>query len=319
MIFFGNYSDKNKRDRRLKMKISFIGSGKVGVAVAYTTALKGLAQEIVLTDVSSDKAHGEALDILQGQAFCPQANIKHGEIEDTANSDIVVITAGIPRKADEPRVMLLSRNAGLIADITKKVVALSPHCIILMITNPLDVMTHLAYQASGLPAGRVIGMGTVLDTARYRSYLAQHFQVDARDLDAYVVGEHGETMVPLVTNISIKGVPLVNLPNYDAPAVTRIANEVRAASGQVIALKGGTVFAPAVAACAILEAIVHDNRQILPVSTFNSNYGTAVSLPTVIGRQGAGSTLVIPMSQAEEAALEHSIANIKKYLNEINC
>jgi L-lactate dehydrogenase len=301
------------------MKISFIGSGKVGVAVAYTTALKGLAQEIVLTDVSSDKAHGEALDILQGQAFCPQANIKHGEIEDTANSDIVVITAGIPRKADEPRVMLLSRNAGLIADITKKVVALSPHCIIVMITNPLDVMTHLAYQASGLPAGRVIGMGTVLDTARYRSYLARHFQVDARDLDAYVVGEHGETMVPLVTNISIKGVPLVNLPNYDALSVTRIANEVRAASGQVIALKGGTVFAPAVAACAILEAIVHDNRQILPVSTFNSDYGTAVSLPTVIGRHGAGPTLVIPMSQAEEAALEHSIANIKKYLNEINC
>ncbi|HWR44248.1 malate dehydrogenase [Sporomusa sp.] len=301
------------------MKISFIGSGKVGVAAAYTTALKGLAQEIVLTDVSSDKAHGEALDILQGQAFCPQASIKHGEIEDTANSDIVVISAGIPRRADEPRVMLLSRNAGLIADITKKVVALSPQCIILMITNPLDVMTHLAYEASGFPAGRVIGMGTVLDTARYRSYLAQHFNVDARDLDAYVVGEHGETMVPLTTNIHIKGVPLTSLANYAETSVERIAAEVRAASSQVIALKGGTVFAPAVAACAILEAIVHDNRQILPVSTFNINYGTAVSLPTVIGRQGAGPILNIPMSQSEEAALGHSIATIKTYLDEINC
>lgn len=300
------------------MKISFIGAGKVGVAVAYTTAVKGLAQEIVLTDVASDKAQGEALDILQGQAFCPQADIKHGLIEDTSNSDIVVISAGIPRKADEPRVMLLSRNAGLIADITKKVVALSPNCIILMITNPLDVMTQLAYQSSGLPAGRVIGMGTVLDTARYRSYLARHFKIDARDLDAYVVGEHGETMVPLVSNISSKGIPLVNLPNYDAAAVMRIANEVRAASGRVIALKGGTVFAPAMSAYAILEAIAQDSRQILPVSTFNSNYGTAVSLPTVISRQGAGPTLVLPMSQAEEAALAHSVANIKTYLKEIN-
>lgn len=299
------------------MKISFIGSGKVGVAVAYTTALKGLAQEIVLTDASSDKAHGEALDLLQCQAFCPQVCIKHGQIQDTANSDIVVISAGIPRRADEPRVMLLSRNASLIEGIVKETVKLSPQCILLMITNPLDVMTHLAYQVSGLPAERVIGMGTVLDTARYRSYLAQHFEVDARDLDAYVVGEHGETMVPLTSNISIKGIPLINLSNYEDAAVKRISDEVKSASGQVIALKGGTVYAPAASACAILEAIVNDNHQVLPVATFNSRYGTAVSLPTILGRHGAGPVLNIPLSPAEKAAFEHSVANIKTYVSEL--
>ncbi len=299
------------------MKISFIGSGKVGVAIAYTTALKGLAQEIILTDASGDKAHGEALDLLQCQAFCPQARIKHGQIQDTANSDIVVISAGIPRRADEPRVMLLSRNASLIEGIVKEVVKLSPQCILLMITNPLDVMTHLAYQASGLPAERVIGMGTVLDTARYRSYLAQHFELDARDLDAYVIGEHGETMVPLTSNISIKGMPLVNLSNYEEAAVNRISDEVKSASGQVIALKGGTVYAPAASACAILEAIVNDNRQILPVATFNSRYGTAVSLPTILGRHGAGPVLNIPLSSAEKAAFEHSVTNIKTYVSEL--
>ncbi|HML34567.1 MULTISPECIES: lactate dehydrogenase [Sporomusa] len=299
------------------MKISFIGSGKVGVALAYTTALKGLAQEILLSDVSADKAYGEALDLLQCQAFCPQARITHGQIRDTANSDIVVISAGIPRRADEPRVMLLSRNASLIAAIVKEAVALSPQCILLIITNPLDVMTHLAYQVSGLPAERVIGMGTVLDTARYRSYLAQHFSVDARDIDAYVIGEHGETMVPLTGNITIKGVPLATLPAYDNTVITRIGQEVEAASGQVIALKGGTVYAPAASACEILGAIVNDDRKVLPVSTFNSRYKTAVSLPTVVGRHGAGPVLNIPMSPSETTAFTHSVANIKRYVDEL--
>lgn len=299
------------------MKISFIGSGKVGVAAAYTAALKGLAQEILLTDASADKAYGEALDLLQCQAFCPQARITHGQIRDTANSDIVVISAGIPRRADEPRVMLLSRNASLIAAIVKEAVALSPQCILLIITNPLDVMTHLAYQVSGLPAERVIGMGTVLDTARYRSYLAQHFSVDARDIDAYVIGEHGETMVPLTGNITIKGVPLAALPAYDNTVITRIGQEVEAASGQVIALKGGTVYAPAASACEILGAIVNDDRKVLPVSTFNSRYKTAVSLPTVVGRHGAGPVLNIPMSPSETTAFAHSVANIKRYVDEL--
>lgn len=299
------------------MKISFIGSGKVGVALAYTAALKGLAQEIFLSDVSADKAYGEALDLLQCQAFCPQARITHGQIRDTANSDIVVISAGIPRRADEPRVMLLSRNASLIAAIVKEAVALSPQCILLIITNPLDVMTHLAYQVSGLPAERVMGMGTVLDTARYRSYLAQHFSVDARDIDAYVIGEHGETMVPLSGNITIKGVPLATLPAYDSAVIKCMGQEVQAASGQVIALKGGTVYAPAASACEILGAIVHDDRKVLPVSTFNSRYKTAVSLPTVVGRHGAGPILDIPMSPSETTAFAHSVANIKRYVDEL--
>ena len=299
------------------MKISFIGSGKVGVALAYTAALKGLAQEILLSDVSADKAYGEALDLLQCQAFYPQARITHGQIRDTTNSDIVVISAGIPRRADEPRVMLLSRNASLIAAIVKEAVALSPQCILLIITNPLDVMTHLAYQVSGLPAERVIGMGTVLDTARYRSYLAQHFSVDARDIDAYVIGEHGETMVPLTGNITIKGVPLATLPAYDNTVITRIGQEVEAASGQVIALKGGTVYAPAASACEILGAIVNDDRKVLPVSTFNSRYKTAVSLPTVVGRHGAGPVFNIPMSPSETTAFDHSVANIKRYVDEL--
>lgn len=299
------------------MKISFIGSGKVGVALAYSTALKGLAQEILLSDVSADKAYGEALDLLQCQAFCPQARIKHGQVQDTANSDITVISAGIPRRADEPRVMLLSRNASLIADIVKEVVALSPQCILLIITNPLDVMTHLAYQVSGLPAERVMGLGTVLDTARYRSYLAQHFNVDARDIDAYVIGEHGETMLPLTANISIKGVPLDNLPTYDNATIKRIGSEVQAASGQVISLKGGTVYAPAASACEILGAIVNDERKVLPVSTFNSRYRTAVSLPTIVGRHGAGPVLDIPMLPSEATAFAHSVANIKRYADEL--
>ena len=299
------------------MKISFIGSGKVGATIAYTAALMGLAQEIVMVDVNSDKARGEALDILQGQAFTPQARICQGEIRDTVSSDIVVISAGIPRRADEPRVLLLTRNAQLIADIVKEVVSLSPNCILLMITNPLDVMTQLAYQVSGLPAGRVIGMGTVLDTARYRSALAEGFDVDARDIDAYVVGEHGETMVMLTSGIHVKGIPLISLSNYSPAKIKEICDGVQAASGQVIALKGGTVFAPAISACTILAAIVGNSRQVLPVCSYNDKHGVTLSLPSVIGLAGVESILDIPMTGEESVALEKSIANIKSYTEKL--
>ena len=299
------------------MKISFVGSGKVGATIAYTAALKGLAQEIVMVDAFSDKARGEALDILQGQAFVPQARIRQGEIGDTVNSDIVVISAGTPRRADEARVLLLARNAKVVADIVKEVVALSPNCILLIITNPLDVMTQLAYQVSGLPAGRVIGMGTVLDTARYRSALAERFDVDARDIDAYIVGEHGETMITLTSGIHVKGIPLSSLPNYSPAVMKGVCDAVQAASGQVIALKGGTVFAPAISACIILAAIVGDSRQVLPVCSYNDKHGVALSLPSIVGRAGVESILDIPMTGEESDALDKSIANIKSYTEQL--
>ena len=299
------------------MKISFLGSGKVGAAVAYTAAVQGLAHEIVMVDAFADKAHGEALDILQGQAFAPQASVSYGDIADTAGSDILVVTAGTPRKADEPRVMLLGRNAALVGDLVRRAVAVSPGCILFMITNPLDVMTELAYKVSGLPAGRVIGMGTVLDTARYRSYIAAAFGVDARDLDAYVVGEHGETMVPLTGNISVRGVPLTALPGFSKDKLDRIVTDVIQASGQVIGLKGGTVFAPAVSACIVLDAIVHDSRTVLPVCTYNERYKVAVSLPTVVGRAGASQVFDVAMSAIEREKFVASVANIKKFVDEM--
>lgn len=299
------------------MKISFIGSGKVGAAIAYTASAMGLADKIVMVDASADKAQGEALDILQCQAFFPKAEISSGAIEQTEGSDIVVISAGIPRKADEPRVMLLTRNAALIAGLVKQAVALSPKCILFMVTNPLDVMTQLAYQVSGLPAGRVIGMGTVLDTFRYRSYIADAFDCDGRDIDAYVIGEHGETMVPLTGNISLKGIPITLLPAYKREKLDQICHEVITASGQVIALKGGTVFAPAAAACAVLEAIVRNQRRVLPVCTFHAELGVALSLPTIVGRDGAVDVLSVPMTEAEKELLNTSAANIKAFANEM--
>ncbi|MDU4959535.1 MAG: lactate dehydrogenase [Sporomusaceae bacterium] len=293
------------------MKISFVGCGKVGATIAYTACLRGLASRIVLIDACAEKARGEALDILQCRAFMPQADIVAGSFADSADSDIVVISAGIPRKADEPRVMLLSRNAALLANLVRQAVAYSPNSILLIVTNPLDVMTELARQVSGFPPARVIGMGTVLDTARYRSYIAEAFGVDSRDIDAYIVGEHGETMVPLTANIRVKGIPLRLLAADADKRIARIADEVIAASGQVIALKGGTVFAPAVSACAILEALVRNSRQILPVCTYHEQYGAAFSLPTLIGREGAYQVLPLDLSAVEEEALARSIKSIQ--------
>jgi len=300
------------------MKISFIGCGKVGSTVAFTTGLRGLAQEMVLVDFNADRAQGEALDILQCRAFMPQVTIRSGNMEDTAGSDIVVISAGIPRKADEPRVMLLSRNASLITDVVRQTVRYSPNCILFMITNPLDVMTQLAFRVSGLPSSRVIGMGTVLDTSRYRSYIAAEFGCDARDVDAYVVGEHGETMVPLRSNITVRGIPLVQLAEATAARMDKIVDDVVAASGTVIALKGGTVFAPAVSACEVLEAIIHDTRQVLPVCTYQEQYGVSLSMPTMVGRDGAAKVFPLAVSAAEEEMLQKSVKNIKEYAEQIS-
>lgn len=299
------------------MKLSFLGSGKVGAATAYTAALKGLCDEMVMVDFNAEKAQGEALDMMQCQAACPQVRISSGLMADTKNSDILVISAGTPRKADEPRHMLLSRNAALIADLVKNALRTSPDSIIFMITNPLDVMTQLAYQAAGLPANRVIGMGTVLDTFRYRSHLAAAFGCDARDVDAYVVGEHGETMVPLLSDIRVKGAPLAQMPGYSDAKLEKVRRDVIAASGQVIALKGGTVFAPAVAACAVLEAIIRNSQQILPVCTYQPEYGVAVSLPKIVGKHGAGSPLALPMNGDEQAAFVKSVENIRSLVKDL--
>ncbi len=299
------------------MKISVVGCGKVGSAVAYTALLKGLTDDIVLVDASCDKARGEALDILQCRAFAPQAKVRQGEMPDTAGSDIVIITAGIPRKADEPRVLLLSRNAALIGDIARKAVQYSPNCILFMITNPLDVMTQLAFKVSGLPRERVIGMGTVLDTSRYRSCLARDFGADARDIDAYVIGEHGETMVPVTTGINVRGIPLEQWPGFCLETLERTVKEVIAASGQVIALKGGTVFAPATSACAVLEALVRDSNAVLPVCTFQEDLGVCVSLPTIVNRAGAKQVLSLPISADEASRFAKSVDNIRTYVKDL--
>ena len=299
------------------MKISVVGCGKVGSTVAYTALLKGLTDDIVLVDASCDKAKGEALDLLQCRSFAPQANIRQGQLADTAGSDIVVVTAGIPRKADEPRVLLLSRNAALIGDIVRQVAQYSPNCILFMITNPLDVMTQLAFKASGLPRERVIGMGTVLDTSRYRASLARDFGADARDIDAYVIGEHGETMVPVKTGIRVRGIPLEKWPGFSAEKLDLVVNEVIAASGQVIALKGGTVFAPAVSACAVLEALVRDSHAVLPVCTYQEELGICVSLPTIVNRAGAKQVVALPISSEETQQFAKSVENIRSYVKDL--
>lgn len=300
------------------MKISIVGSGKVGAALAYAAVMKGLARQIVLVDAHVDRAQGEAIDILQCQAFTYQTKICHGSLKDTAGSDIVVITAGIPRQPGETRVMLISKNARLIADLVEQVAGYSPQCILFMVTNPLDVMTQLAYQTSGFPVSRVIGMGTVLDTARYRAHIAEAFGVDARDVDAYVIGEHGDTMTPVLSNIRVKGVPLEEMADFSGKRLEKIAEEVICAGKQIISLKGATVFAPATSACRVLEAIVHDSQAVLPVCTFNERYNLCVSMPTIVDRKGAGKVFGLRLTPAEEEQFNKSLESIRASVQQLN-
>lgn len=293
------------------MKVSIIGSGRVGATLGYTAIMKGIIKELVMVDAVAGKAEGEAIDILQCMSYAKQASVSFGDIEQTANSDIVVVTAGIPRQPGETRSMLVGKNANLIADIIPQAVKVSPNCILFMVTNPLDVMTQLAYYLSGFPVSRVIGMGTVLDTARYRAHLGQEFGIDARDINAYVIGEHGDTMVPVTSHIQVKGIPLTDIPGFDQEKIEAIAGEVVFAGKKVISLKGGTVFAPAAAAFSVLDAIISDSQAILPVCTFQEKYGVCVSMPTLVGRNGAGKVFDLCLSDSERKAMQQSVDTIK--------
>lgn len=299
------------------MKVSIIGCGRVGATLAYATICKGAAKEIVLVDAVPGKAEGEYLDLLQCLSFAGPTRLFFGDMEQTAGSDIVVITAGIPRQPGETRSMLIGKNAKLIAELVRQTVRYSPDCIIFMVTNPLDVMTQLAYQVSGFPASRVIGMGTVLDTARYRAHIAEAFRVDARDVVAYVIGEHGDTMVPVQSNIMVKGIALEALPGFCRETLQTIAGEVVFAGKKVIGLKGGTVFAPATSACSVLEAMISDSQAMMPVCTYNEKYGICVSLPTLVGREGAGQVFALALTEEEAASLGKSVDFIKASVVEL--
>lgn len=307
------------------MKVSIIGGGgRVGSDAAYALQLGGIVREIALVDANQDMAAGEALDIRHGSYYTTSQIITSGGYEAVEGSDCVVITAGLRRKPDETRLELINRNVSLFKGILSELknVKLNSGATILVVTNPVDILTDLAAHAGILPVNQVLGLGTVLDTCRFNSLLADHFKVGARDVNAQILGEHGDSMVPILSSATIGGVSLASIPGYTAEAVQGVFEFTRKSGAEVIRLKGGAGRAVGISIKVVVEAIALNSEAILPVSSHQTGAlgisGISLSLPTKVGRNGVVQVLEPAVSEAEKEGLHKSAQSLKDVLAQIS-
>jgi len=303
-------------------KVSIIGAGNVGTATAFALAINGSASEIVLLDRNLEKAEGEVLDIEHGSAFLPYTSFKGTKsYKDIKDSDIVIITAGANQKPGETRLQLLSKNVAILKGIVTEVKRVAPKCILMIVTNPVDVLTFYAKKFSGFPSQRVFGTGTVLDTARFRDYLAKCFGVNAHNVHAYILGEHGDSSFPALSTANIGSIPLVNMPGYNAAEMEAIHYTVRTVVYDIIKKKGATNFAIATCVTQLVHAILNDTQEIFPLSSvLNGEYGikdVAISTPSVLGKKGIVQELELPLNAKEKSALRRSVQILKKAIRSV--
>ena len=311
----------------MPQKIVIIGAGSVGATFAYALMQGGQAREIVLIDSNIERAKGEVMDLQHGLAFTRPVNIRYGDYTECSNADVVVITAGAKQNPGESRLSLAGRNAGLLKQIIPSVLEKNFGGVLLIVSNPVDVLTHIAWKISGLPAGRVIGSGTVLDSARLRSLLSESCGVDARNIHAMIIGEHGDSEVAAWSLVRIGGLPIREycstciLQEDKVNHFQNIFKEVKHAAYEIINRKGATFYAVGLALVQITDAILRDEHRILPVSSVIPDlYGmgqATLSLPSIIGRSGVERILMPELESEELKALHESAKTINKSVESI--
>jgi malate dehydrogenase len=299
-------------------RITVVGGGNVGATCAQGLARKELARDVVMIDIMEGIPQGKGLDQWESapiEGF--DARVRGtNDYADTANSDIVVITAGIARKPGMSREDLLNTNAGIVRSVSEQVKASSPNAIIIMVSNPLDVMAHVAMKTTGFPRERVIGMAGVLDTARYRSFIALELDISVEDIQALVLGGHGDTMVPLASYTTVSGIPLSQL--LPKNRIDALVDRARTGGAEIVALlkTGSAYYAPAAATVQMVEAIVRDKKRILPCSAWlQGEYGMSdlfLGVPCKLGRNGLEGVLEVELTQEERAALGKSADAVRE-------
>lgn len=305
------------------MKITVIGGGNVGATVAHIITQKQLANELVIVDVVEGMPMGKALDMYESTPIegSDTKVIGTNGYDETAGSDIVVITAGLARKPGMTREQLQETNAEIVKTVTASVVAKSPNAILIVVSNPLDVMSYVAYKVSGFPRERVMGMAGILDTARYRTFIAMELGISVKDIQALVLGGHGDSMVPLVSYTTISGVPITQF--LDQATIDRIVKRTRDGGIEIVNyLKTGSAYyAPAAAAVEMVEAVVKDKKRILPCSVLlNGEYGitgTFTGVPIMIGKKGVEKIIEVKLTPEEKSAFEKSAGEVKANIGKL--
>ncbi len=300
-------------------KVAIIGCGRVGMSVAFALLLKNIPNELLLISRSEDKIKGEELDLEHGSLFMNSAQVhSSANYEDLKNTDVVVIAAGCAQKPGDTRLDLTTKNKEIIREIIPKVVKYAPGAIIIIISNPVDVLTYEAYKIANLPKGQIFGTGTTLDSSRFRFHLSESLKINPKSIHAYILGEHGDTSFPALASALVGGQNLLSLPNMTIEKAQAAYQKTRDAAYKIIATKGSTYYAIAVATAKLVETVLRDSKQVFPVSIPLHNYqghsGVALSVPCVIGRGGVEQAIEIKLSWDEKQLFEKSVNTLKKYL-----
>jgi L-lactate dehydrogenase len=308
-------------------KIGIIGAGSVGATIAYSAMIRGVAREISIFDIAKTKVDAEVLDLNHGLLFVPPAKVDGADdLEVLRGSDVVVITAGAKQKPGQTRMDLAVANAQICTKILPDVMRVAPEAILLIVTNPVDVVTEVALKLTGLPWERVIGSGTVLDSSRFRFLVARHCRVAVQNVHAYIAGEHGDSEIPLWGSATIGSIPLNQWSVEGHGRLTgaykeQIVHNVKDAAYQVIQGKGATNYAVGLAVCNILEAILFDEQRVLAVSGWLQGFrgvdDVCLSVPRIVSRNGIEAPLPIPMTVDEESGLRESAERIRMVVQEL--
>jgi malate dehydrogenase len=299
-------------------KISIIGAGHVGATAAHWAAIKRLG-DIVLVDIVEGLPQGKGLDLLQAMPIEHLSGVNivgTNSYEETADSDVVIITAGVPRKPGMTREDLVGTNQKIVTEVVQNVVKYSPNCVIIMVTNPLDTMAYLAYKVSGFPKNRVVGQAGILDSARFRTFIAMELNVAVENTHAFVLGGHGDEMVPLPRYSTVAGIPITEL--LDKETIDRLVERTRKGGGEIVSLlkTGSAFYAPGAAVIQMAEAILHDTKLIVPCSAYlEGEYGIRdmfFGVPCKLGANGVEEIIEIQLTEEEQAALERSVNLVRQ-------
>lgn len=310
-------------------KISIVGTGSVGSTIAYTLTVMGMVSEIVMIDINNEKALGEALDIRQGTPFCSSCSIYAGSYRDAAGSDIVIITSGIARKPGQTRLELAQTNVDITKSIIPEIEKYAPEATYIIVSNPVDILTYTFNKVSSIPENRIIGSGTILDTARLRARLSEYYNINQGNVHAYVFGEHGDSSFIPWSVANISNVPisecksLITTPGIESPELdfAEIEQYVRKSGGRVIARKGATFYAVSVSVCHICKCILSGIDTTMTVSTMmHGEYGiedVCLSTLNMIGDNGIRGKVNVPLTDEEIAKLRHSADTLKEVISSL--
>lgn len=308
-------------------KITIIGAGAVGATTAYSLSTHAIADEIVIVDINTNKSTGNALDIAHGVPLSKPVKIYSGNYEDAANSDLIIITVGVPEVVGESRLVPLQKNTEILKNVIPQALRYSPNAYILMVTNPVDILTYVAYKVSNLPKARVLGLGTVLDSSRFKYLLSKEFNLDGRSINGYMIGEHGDSQVAAWSKTKIAGCSIeeyCKVTNHELSSNFKeeIEAEVKKTAFDVWEMKGPNCYCVADAVRTVSEAILRNERTILPVSSIlNGEYGihgVSLSLPSIVSRNGVEKVLAVNLDEKELKCFKSSASLMKSLLEQLN-